>query len=67
MILKTQLLGFGKGSAFDYSKPYETQTLRKIYLGCGADVDSIVLEYSDGLRNYNTPLVGGSGGKPIEW
>jgi hypothetical protein len=67
MILKTELRGFGKGSAFDYSKPYETQTLRKIYLRCGADVDCIVLEYSDGLRNYSTPVVGGSGGQPIEW
>jgi hypothetical protein len=67
MILRTELKGFGKGSAFDYSKPYETQTLRKINLGCGADVDSIALEYSDGLRNYSTPLVGGSGGKQIEW
>jgi hypothetical protein len=67
MILRTELKGFGKGSAFDYSKPYETQTLRKINLECGADVDSIALGYSDGLRNYSTPLVGGRGGKQIEW
>jgi hypothetical protein len=62
LLVKTNLKGVGRGSAFDYSKPYETQTLRKIHFRCGADVDSIILEFSDGLRNYRTPLIGGTGG-----